>query len=234
MKAQAIVEDALSELRVKRAGFSVSADDMQLGFRKLNRMIGHWSGAKGLMIPYRTREEVAIAGGADTYTIGTGGTLSTVRPMEIVITKLKSGDTEYSLRLISLELLEREIDKSDSGRPDSVHYEPSEPLGRLYFNRTLDQAYTLILWSLKPLTGFAELTTDDDLPTEYDELLVSNLAVRLAPDYGKEASQTTKAMAQQTMNQVMGHNLSSRVPTLTVDPALLSRARFNFQSGDFE
>lgn len=234
MNAQEIVEDALSEIRVKRSGFSVSAEDMQLGLRKLTRMLNHWSGAKGLMIPYRTREELAIAGGSDSYTIGTGATLNTVMPMQIALAKLKSGTTEYPLEQVSIELLERAIDKSDSGRPTSFHFEPREPTGTLYFDRELDQAYTLLLWSLKPLTGFATLTTDDALPMEYDELLVSNLTVRLAPDFGKEASQTTKSMAQQTMNQIMGHNLASRVPTLRVDRALLGTGRFNFQSGDFE
>ena len=232
MTAQEIIEDALSEIRVKRAGFSVSNEDIQLGLRVLNRMMNHWSGAESLMVPWRTREELSMSGGARSYTIGSGGTLNTVRPTAIHLARLKSGSTEYHLRQASLEQIENRPDKTSTGRPDLFYYEPADPLGTIYFELTTDQAYTLILWSVKPMTSFTAITTEDSVPEEYGELLVTNLAVRLAPHFAKEAAQTTKAMAVSTKANIEGHNLMSRVPTLVVDHAL-RRGRFDFTSGDF-
>lgn len=231
MLAQTIIDDAYSEIRVKRLGFDLSGEEVTLGLRKLNRMLSNWS-ARRVMVAYRTRESLSLASGAYVYTIGSGGTIDTVRPTAIAEAKLSDGSSEYGLSQVSLELFSAENNPSSEGRPRGFYYEPTFPLGTIYFTRALDQAYTLILNSYKPMTSFSDLVTDTDFAPEYEELLVSNLAVRLAPDFGKSASQDTKAIAMQTYNAVKGSNIASRVPTLGFDSALARRARYSIYSDD--
>ena len=232
MQALTIIEDALSAIRVKREGHALPAEDAQLGLRILNRMLTHWS-REELMIPYRTREELALTAGQKIYSIGSGGDLDTTRPNRIHLLKLMSGTTEYEVHPRSIEVIGRWTDKSVSGRPDYYHYEPVDPLGRIYFELTVDQAYTLILWSTKPITGFTALTTEDSVPDEYEKLLVNNLAVEAANAFGKEAGQTTKELAMATYNQIKANNQAARVPTMIVDRALLNHTRYQFEGEDF-
>ncbi len=234
MLAQTIIEDALSEIRVLKKGYSLDGDESQLGLRLLNRMIRHWSGARNLVVPYRTREELTLPLGVNTFTIGTGGDLNTVRPTEIHLAKLLDGSTEYAIRIESLERYSLETDRTHGGRPDVLYYEPSYPLGVIYFDRQTDKAYTLILHSLKPMNNFADLTTDTEFPEEYESLLVSNLAVRSASHYGKSASQDTKEEARMTLASIMASNQADRVPILTMDTALTGVSRFNFNAGEFD
>lgn len=231
MLAQTIIEDAASEIGVTRLGFSLGGEEAQLMFRIMNRMLSTFS-AEQVMIPYRTRESIALSAGAYAYTIGTSGTLNTVRPISIDVAKLKSGTTEYDLEPVSLDRFSVEQDLSSSGRPDRIYYEPTFPLGTIYFNRTVDQAYTLILNSYKPMSQFTSLVLDTDFAPEYEEMLVTNLAVRAAPHFRKSASQDTKAMAMKTYSVVKNNNLASRVPTLGVDPALVGGKCFDIFAGD--
>ena len=234
MLAQTIIEDAYSEIRVLRQGYDLTGDEIQLGLRKLNRMLQFWSGSKNLLIPFRTRETLTLTDGVNSQTIGPTGDLVTARPTKIIVAKLKDGTTEYPLSIRDVDRFSRKIDRSYSSRPDLIYYEPTYPDGTLYFDSTIDLAYDLLLTSFKPLNTFADLVTNTDFPDEYDLLMVSNLAVLAAPDFGKEASQTTKDVASVTLLSIMANNQSHRVPELVVDAALLGRRRWNFDAGEFE
>jgi len=233
MLAQTLIEDAMSTIRVKKKGFAPDNDDVQLMLRQLQRMLAHWFGTMNLMIPYRTRETLALSSGINSVTIGPSGTLNTVRPTNIEVAKLALGTSEYALRIEDLDSWSWNPDRSSGGRPTKLYYEPVFPLGIMYFDRTTDQAYDLILNSFKPMTNFSDLTTDVDFPPEYEELIVANLSVRDAPAYGKSAGEDTKILAERTLIEVRGNNQALRVPIIEVDPGLLGYGAFNFQSGEF-
>jgi len=119
------------------------------------------------------------------------------------------------------------------GRPTHLYYNPADPLGLLYFYPVPDAAYTLSLTSFKPFTTFTSLDTDEAVPNVYLEPIMTNLSLRLAPFFGKEASQTTKALAIQGLSYLKMKNQANRVPQLRM-PAGLARigSRYNINADE--
>lgn len=232
MNGREFVTAALREIRVVGPGFDLDAEDADDTLGVLNRMINTWSGMD-LMIPYRTREELTLTGGDYDYTIGVGGNFNTTRPLRIEAAKLRLSGTDYDLTVThDARRFELESDSTTQGRPELLYYNPVAPLGLIYFANVPDQAYTLILTSLKPITSFATLDTEDAVPDEYEEAIVSNLAVRAAPLFGKEAAQTTKTIAERTLNALTMRNQSFRVPSMSMPTGIRRRAAYNITSDE--
>lgn len=216
-----IIKGALRNLGVLGRGASLSAEDSANALEALNQLLGTWS-AEGLMVVSRTREELPIATQASSYTIGSGGDLNTVRPVSIEAATIRDGGTDYPLRLITVERYNQIATKSAAGRPERLYYESSYPLARLYFDLRPSTSSTLILDTLKPFTAFAGLTTAVSLPGEYERALKFNLAVDIAPEYGKGNS-TPGAVIQNagaSKAAIENRNAASRVPALDIDAGL--------------
>ena len=229
MKAQRHIELALSEIRENSKGFSPDADDMQLGLDLLNSMLAHWS-SLGVLVPYRTRETFPLVGGQGVYTIGSGGNFNTTRPITIDAAVLVEGTSNWPLSIVDVTRFSFVYDEVSTGKPSLMLYEPQVPLGYIQFARVPGSAYTLEMWSTKPFAQFSSLTTNDVLPDEFQEVIRTNLAVRLAPHFGKTAAQDTQKQAAAGLNQLKGQALSSRTPTMQVDNGLLRRYRYNINA----
>lgn len=230
MKAQRHIELALSEIRENNKGFSPDAEDMQLGLDVLNSMLSHWS-SLSILIPYRTRETFTLVAGTGTYTIGSSGTLNTVRPITIDAAVVKDSNSRQDLTIVDVTRWSWITDETVTGLPSTLMYEPQVPLGMIRLGPTPGSAYTLELWSTKPLTRFTALTTDDVLPDEFQEVIRTNLAMKLAPHFGKTAAQDTQRAAITGLNHLKGQALANRVPLLEVDRGLRGPGRFDINSG---
>jgi hypothetical protein len=73
--------------------------------------------------------------------------------------------------------------------------------------------------SLKELTQFADLTTDYDLPPGQDDMLVYNLAKRLAGEYEKPVPPEVNQQAEKTLQAMRVFNKRNNYPTSTIDMA---------------
>lgn len=230
MNAQEIIDAAYSEIRYKKAGYALTSEDVVLGLGKLNRMLSGWA-LEDLLIPHRTTETFTLSVGVSSYTIGVGGVFNTVRPVSIGACILSDGSSVFVLGSPNLDQFEHLATDYIDRLPSAYYYEPLDPLGVLRFDTGPDIAYSLKLHSFKPTTGFAALTTADSFPSEYEEVVISNLAVRLAPDCGKEASASTQRVALGGLANIRARNTRYRVPTLRVDSALLRRTNFDMNQG---
>lgn len=218
--ATTIIESALRKIGALSRGFSLSSEDAADGLEALNDLLQHWSN-ESLVIPYRTRESLTLTSGTNPHTIGIGGTLSTTRPLVIESAQITVSGIDYPVDVITLGEYQRIPDKTSTGRPLALYYEPSDTLGRIYFDYVPDSTYPFVLHSLKPLTSFTALATDDSLPEEYLRMVKFNLAVDLAPEYHKEVPATVAAMAASSLAAVKARNNAFRVGKLAVDAALL-------------
>jgi hypothetical protein len=154
------------------------------GLTVLNRMLASWS-AERLLVPYVTDESFTLTAGTAVYTIGSSGTFNTTRPIRIVdgyVRDTANVDTPVDPTM-SLDEWARIADKATRGRPERLYYAPEYPLGKIHLDLPPDLAYTLRLWSWKPLSSIATLDTTVSLPGEYEELIVLSLAVKLAPGH---------------------------------------------------
>lgn len=219
MNARDIITAAARKIRVKRVGFALTGEEATDGLSTLNDMIAAWS-AEDLLIPYRTRESFTLTAGQQPHTIGTAGDLNTAQPIDIHNAILVSSSTRYPLDTDrGPDDLQQVLNLTTQGLPRWMYFEPGLTLGNLWFDVAPQEAYTLILHSLKRLTEFATLDTDLTLPAETRRAIINNLAVDMAPEYGKDPSQVVIARATQDLAVLKANTAAKRVPLLEYDAA---------------
>lgn len=196
---------------------SPTVDESTLAFESLNDMISLWGAM--FLVPYRVRESFDLVAGTRNYTIGSGGTFDTVRPMRITnITLRDSDDYNYPITLLSGKEWDAIPYKENSGRPTKVYYKPEYPLGVIRFNKKPSTADKVYICSWKNFTEFAAITTEVSLPNEYKDAMIYNLAVRLAEDNSIELPRSVGRHAISSL-VLLGRLLASnrRVPKATFD-----------------
>jgi hypothetical protein len=88
MTAMAVITAALRELRVLGEGQSISPENAAIALERLNTVIDGFA-IEGLTIPYLQRTIVPLVAGQASYTIGTGGHIPMVAPVEITYARLR-------------------------------------------------------------------------------------------------------------------------------------------------
>jgi len=232
VKAQAIINGALRAIGVAAAGYDPTAEEAADGLAALNSLLQSWQ-AEGLTVPFRAWDAFALTIGTASYTWGTGETLNAAPPVRVEDGTAYLSDanaTDTPVALMGAGEWSRMASKSVSGRPGRIYVEYSDPVA-VEFDFAPDQAYTLHVQSLKAFTAFAALTSEDTVPDEYLPALKWNLAVDLAPEYGKDPSVTVATRARSTKNAILGLAFARRPPISTVDKGLLPGPQFNINTG---
>jgi hypothetical protein len=183
----------------------------------MNMMLESWSsGPQSLYVV--TRDELTMSALQTSYTIGTGGDFAVARPQKIFPSFLTIDETDYPLKTISRDQYDRITIKSEPGIPGKVYYEPTYPLGTLYFYSAPREAYAFTLISLKPFATY-ELNDDVELPPGYERAIKYNLALEVAPNYGKQVSPLTVQTAGGSFKMLKNANIVRQAMLLTnLDP----------------
>lgn len=147
------------------------------------------------------------------------------RPLRITnsftrITTQASG-LDYPIEIISQDrYIEIGFKGISAPWPFVAWYNPTMPLGNIYFYQNPSGAGELHLFSDTILTNFALLTTNVSLPQGYSLALKRNLARALAPEYGKEWSQLQEKLAKESYDYVKSLNMVP-VPVARYDGDIL-------------
>ena len=171
-----------------------SADEINDGLGSLNAMLSSWSN-ESMLISARTISSFPLVGGTGEYLIGAGQTFNAVRPNYIVESYVRIATIDYALTSISDEAYAVQIGlKSQQGIPEFINYNNAYPYSTIKLWPVPAANYTLYLLTENPLTTFA---LDDDviLPNGWEQALIYNLAVILAPEYGSQVDQMTMKIA---------------------------------------
>ena len=214
--ALTLITDALEELNVFQPGESIDNASAQSAFRILNRLIGSWA-QQALLIPAQIREAFDLVANQASYTIGPDGDFDTVRPpnqqsvtgVNLVLTA-SDPDVEIPLarltddgyRLLSVKGL-------DSGQPAAFYYNPTftAMLGTLYLWPIPNVATNdIAIYTNRPLSTFADLTSTYAFPDGYGEALTYGLARRLAAPFGREVSPDLLDKAVQSLATIKRSN----------------------------
>lgn len=181
-----------------------SADEVNDALYSLNSLLASWSN-ESMLIVARAWENFQLVGGTTLYTIGPGQTFDTVRPTFIndaYVIVNSTNTPSYQLTVIQDETYFDTTLKTQQGIPFELNYDNAYPTGNIRIYFVPDQAYTLYMLSEKPLTSFATLDTIVSLPPGWEEALIYNLAIRLAPEYGQQASQGIVQIAIDTLTNI--------------------------------
>lgn len=155
----------------------------------LNNMISSWG--VELLTNVVVRESKALTAGTASYTIGAGGDFNTIRPIKIDTAYLSDTENyDWPLQVINAKEHNDIYYKSIVGRPRKIYFIPEYPLAKIIFDCEPDVTYTLYVEFIKNFTEFAATTTNIDLPNEYKEALIYNLAISLAEDWDRNLSKT--------------------------------------------
>lgn len=85
-------------------------------------------------------------------------------------------------------------------------YNPTFPLGNVYFYPNPSGAGQLHLFTDTILSDFSTLNQQINLPQGYARAIKKNLALELAPEYGKTASQLLVKQANESLNMIRALN----------------------------
>ena len=227
--AEDIIKGALKKLGVYAAGETLNNDDLADALEALNDMLGSWS-INGLNLLAETLINTSVAAGVGSITIGSGATWDTTRPTRIVGAYVRdSNGIDLPVRIIEdRSEYDRIIDKTITGRPRALFYDATYTTGTIYLDMVTDEAYTLFVVALIPLSNLALKTTTVSLPDEYKLALKTNLAVVLAPDYEKSISPELGAIAFESRSVLQRNNSKPVVARLS---ELSTGRTFNINTG---
>ena len=175
-----IIEKAFNILGVAADGEALSARQYEDGRLSLNLMVKSW-GAKEHLWLRTTRSVTLVAAQAD-YTL-------TPKPMRVIEARRKvtSSSIETPLMEWARQTYIEQPNKTISSIPTAFYYEPQRDAGTLYLwptpSAATASAMTVELTYLRRMDDFDASNNDPDLPQEWLEALVWNLANRLEPEY---------------------------------------------------
>lgn len=207
---------ALRLINALASGQSLPGEETADLLEAMNAMLDSWR-IERLMVYQIKQEALSWTGGQTSRTIGSGGNFNTTRPDRIV--SAFSRDSNNFDRPISVYSQREQYDavplkSTQTDLPTDLFYDPAYPLGVLYMKPVPSATITLLLNSWQQLQSFADTTTALALPPGYENAIVYNLAVDLAPEYKKEASETVKRRAAQYKAAVKSNNMPTLVSEL--------------------
>ena len=198
------IKRSLRLLGVKASGENLSSEEANDAFEALNAMIDGFNN-QSLMIHNLETVTATLSAGTGSYTIGPGGTIDTVRPQRIENAYCFEylSDNDWPMEIINNEQYSRIWDKAiETTYPCFLYYESSYPLGTIKVYPVPSAATVLNMQVWNQLTAFASTASTIALPPGYEDLIVYNLAVRIAPEYGVEPSPTVQSIARDSITRV--------------------------------
>lgn len=186
--AQDIVNGALKKLGVMRKNEAPSADESTDALTVLNDLLASWSNDS--LLCYATVTETLSIGAAASYSIGTGQTLNTARPMWIKAATIASGGLDFKLDVVPEEEFQTQIVQKSVGSniPQFLTYNNAYPYGTIKLWPQLSVSTTITLMSEKLINSFTSLASTFDMPPGWSHALKLNLATQLYADYDLPAN----------------------------------------------
>ena len=196
-----IIKGALRSINAIATGEPPTSAEISEGSEALNYMIKAWQ-AEGIGLWLLDTFTLTLVTDQQSYTMGSGGDVDIARPLEVVETRFHytTGGNEIPMIKWSRQEYFDEPLKSSTGVPTQYYYDPQLGLGVLYIWPTWDTSPPGSIKGtvLSTIEDFDAASNTSDFPPEWFESLKFNLALRLAPEYGKEPSQMLVALALQT------------------------------------
>lgn len=214
-----ICRNALAEANVIGVGQTPSNAQITAAWTRLQWMLQEWYNKRWLV--YHNLDKSVVSTGAQTYTIGPGGQIDTgsqsQRPSKLEsaflrqITQSQPNQIDYPLELIfSFEDYSRIALKKLTSFAGWIFLDPAWPLGVLYPwpvpQASIYEVHVIIRDQLP--TRFTSLTQVFNIPFEYYNCMVLNLAIRLRAHFGIPTFQgdMLPGLAKDSLNTLRNSN----------------------------
>lgn len=216
---------ALKQANVLGVGQSASAEDIDDCFALLNMMLAQWQRRRYAV--WTLTHISKVADGSQSYTIGPGQTFDITRPSKIESAFVRQLNTAPNFVDYPLEIIRAREDydkiflKTLASFPEYLYYDSAFPSGNLYAWPVPDSKYEIHISVMQQLQSFATPYDNFQMPPEYQEAIMYNLALRIYPMYGLPVNDAVAALAKASMNILEATNV--QIPRLKL-PASLTRS----------
>lgn len=222
---------ALKQAGVTGVGQAPAPEDTNDAFTLLNMMLGQWAVKRWLI--YGLQDVSIMSTGAETYTYGIGGNFNYTQTdhLEAAYARLTTVSLpvqpDFPLELInSYEDYARIRLKSLTTWPQFVFYDAAYPLANVSFYPIPTAGeFQLHLIVKQVISQFTSLTQVINLPPQYQEPILYNLAIRLRPMYQLPADQQLFMLAKSSLETLRLSN--AQVPRLHMPPGLQTGGAYN-------
>jgi|SRR5262245_8325151 len=203
MTVRELIDASLRKIGARAVADTTTVDEYTDCLIALNAMLDNWA-AEQFTVPMMVDENFTWAAGFPSRTMGPAGNFATLRPLSIEHAHVRDaqGHDSAPLSILSWEEYQQIQEKSSTGRPQSIVYRATNSvLVTLYAHPVPDASYTIFLDSLKP---FAAVAIDDvfALSPEYLRVVIYNLAVEVAADFGENLRADVVAIAARSKKNV--------------------------------
>jgi len=229
---QNIIESALGKIGVRAVGQTISDAILAFCLASIDELREMLATDNYLIYCYTEQSQLLVSGQA-SYGIGSTGDWAITRPQAIHPSAFvrDSGDSDYEVTQIPLQQYRDKASKTDPGRPCEFAYNPTYPNGTMYVYPVPTSVETFKFRTLDELTAFTSLSQELNLPPGYRPALVANLAVYVAPDFGRNPTPTLLNLAKSTKEGLRARNSAISEPTKLEVAGLSTGAGGNILSG---
>jgi len=237
--ANQIITSAMRLIGILGAGETLSSEDAADALIVLNDYIDELR-TQRLSVFTTKRTVYPLTQGQASYSIGGGGNFDQQRPLWIpyaglIINNDASILTEIALEVYSVQQYSDIQQKQlPSGLVQSIYYDYNwtEGLGRIYPYPVPNVGNTsLVLYTPIAINEFTSLTQQVTFPPGYRKMLRYNLAIQLAPEYGRQVDPAVLAHAQSSLASVKAAN-ATQPGLMRVDPGIMGQPRsWNWRTG---
>lgn len=202
---------------------SSEADD---GLVALNDMLDSWSTDRTYIYSI-LQENFPLTSGVVTYTIGTGGTFNTNRPVAIDNVFIRLNGADFPVKAIDSQGYNSiTVKTTNGGIPQYYFYNPAFPLATISLWGAPSAGCVIYLNTWQQLTQFADLATDYSFPQGYARALAYGLAMEIAPEYGMRI--TPEAMTTAMLSQANIRNRNLPAPIMKTEVGLIGNNNYNY------
>lgn len=205
--AQTLIDRALRLCGALASGESPSAQETADSLIALNSMVDSWQTDRlAIYAVQDVTKTLTVSDGS--YTIGSSGDINTTRPVKIVSAYITENGSDYPLEIIDQRAYDGLTAKTvTSSLPEYLYYAPAYPIGTIKLWPVPSAANVLTLQVWTPVQSFATAGTSVSLPPGYERALTTNLAIELAPEFGKAISQEVAKAAQESKAAIKRMNI---------------------------
>lgn len=192
-------------------GETPTADQTTEAMQALNLMVKAFQ-ADGMPLWAIKQYTVTLTNAAATYTIGTGQTVDTPKPLKVIQAYRHDSTTgiDVPLRVVTRQEYNMLGNKTTTGVPVQIFYEPLNTYGVLHVypvpDATVASESTIVIVYQRPFEDFDSVSDEPDFPQEWYDAVKFGLADRLTPEYGVDIvhRNDVRSRAAQYKTEAMG------------------------------
>ena len=217
-----LIDGALRLVGIYEVGETTRAEDTTRALQVLQDLLAEEAGS--LFVPIIVYQGITLVASQATYTVGENGSpdLNTQRPEQIVGAFVRdSGDVDHPVAIIGEQQYKKIPDKTASGRPEYIWYNPTVPNGIIYCYYVPDAAETLYIDSRKtlpePTTLTENLLNTTGIARNYHNPLKWMLAMELCGEYGREPSKLIVSKNNSSKTKIIELNMARSVQPVNLE-----------------